>query len=81
MQKRARAVGEDMRRLGGRLGQQERELVASEPRDRVVQAHRCEQLLGDPPQRTVADLMAEGVVQLLEAVDIDQCERERSFVA
>ena len=59
---------------GGR--QQDRELVAAQARDRVAVADAVVQALGELDQQQVADVVAKGVVDLLEAVEIEQQERQ-----
>ena len=60
---------------------QDRELVAAEPRDRVDLAHAAAQPLRHLTQQLVAGRVAERVVDLLEAVEIDQQQREALAVA
>ena len=62
--------------VGGR-GQQDRELVAAEPGDRVALADAFLQALGELHQQQVADVVAERVVDLLEAVEVEQQQRQR----
>src|SRR5918995_6687479 len=52
--------------------QHERELVPAEPRERVVLAHRAAQPRPDLAQHLVARVMAQGVVELLEPVEVDE---------
>ena len=66
----------------GRVGQQRRELVAAVAADDVdVGAQRVGQDAGDGHQGRVAGLVAVGVVELLEVVDIEHEQRERGVVA
>ncbi len=60
------------RRLGG-IGQQDRELAATEPDHRAgcAGAGAAEQALGDEPQHRVAGPAPEDVVDLLEAVEVE----------
>ena len=60
-----------------RLGQEDRELVAPEARDRVHRAEQSPQPLRELLQQKVAELVAEGVVDLLEPVEVHGEERER----
>jgi len=53
-------------------GQQHNELVAAEPADDVAFAQPLAEALADRPQDQVPAGMTEGVVDLLEAVEIDQ---------
>ena len=50
--------------------EQDDELVAAEPRQRVAGAHGPTQPFADDPEQLVADLVAEVVVDELEAVDV-----------
>ena len=66
------------RRRRGRLravGADDCELVAAEPRDKSTFAGSL-QADGDLPQQRVADRMAEHVVDVLEAVEVDADHRE-----
>ena len=62
---------------GGDLGQQHGELVAAEPGDGVDLAQRAAQPLADLNQELVAVVVAEGVVDLLEPVQVEQQQRSR----
>lgn len=53
-------------------GQQDRELVAAQSRHRVGFAQCLRQSRVDLRQQLVADVMIQGVVHLLEAVEVDQ---------
>ena len=53
-----------------------RELVAAEPRERVVVAHAGAEPRPDLAQHLVAGMVAQRVVELLEAVEVDEQERE-----
>ena len=55
-----------------------RELVAAEPRERVAAPQRVAQPLGDVAQQPVAVVVAERVVDLLEAVEVDQQQADQS---
>ena len=59
----------------------ERELVATEPGQRVAGADRCGDPLGDGAQQLVADWVAQGVVDVLEAVEIEQQDRDHAAFA
>ena len=54
----------------------DRELVAAQPRQRVVLAQQLLQPRADLAQHLVAGVVAERVVELLEAVEVDQQQRE-----
>ena len=58
-----------------RAGKHRLEFVAAEAADLAVVAHHRLQPLGDLPEQGVADRMAERVVDVLEAVEIDQEQR------
>ncbi len=57
--------------------QDERELVATQPRHGVGIAHALRQPLGGLPQHHVARGVAEAVVDRLEVVEVDEEQRER----
>ena len=52
------------------------EFVAALPADRVRAAHAIHQALGDGLQQLVADRMAQGIVDVLEAVQIQEQHRD-----
>ena len=61
------------RRLGVRDGRQQHgELVAAEPGDHVLGPQRAADPLGDVLEQPVAHLVPEGVVDLLEPVEVEQ---------
>jgi hypothetical protein len=60
---------------------QDGELVAAEPRDDVLGAHDQSEPLGHGLEQTVADRMAEGVVDRLEIVDVDAERRGAALAA
>ena len=73
---------------GGRAGvapvgfeQDDRELVAADPRGHVREPDVVADRLGDVLQGSVARLMAQRVVDLLEAVDVDEQQRGLGVVA
>ena len=59
----------------GHALQQDHELVAAEARERVTGPDGATETVPDDPQDLVADLMAEGVVDDLEAVDVAEEKR------
>ena len=61
----------------GQLGQQDQELVAAEPREHP-RALDPAQAAGDPAQQAVAGAVAEGVVDELEVVEVDEQQRDRA---
>ena len=54
----------------------DRELVAAEPRERVAGPQRLLQARADLAQHLVAGRVPERVVELLEAVEVDQQQRD-----
>ena len=63
------------------LGLQDRELVAAEPADRVGLAQAGVQPLGDRLEQQVAAGQTEGVVDALEAVEVEQQHRRHAVGA
>ena len=61
--------------------QEHGELVAAEPGDHVAGAQRALDPLRDDLEQPVADLVAEGVVDLLEPVEVEEEQRERLAAA
>ena len=59
------------RRVVGPVLEQDRELVTPEAADGVAAARAFAQPLGDPEQHLVAGLVAEGVVDVLEVVEVE----------
>ena len=62
----------------GRVGQQDAELVAAEPRDHVLLSEGRAQALGHLLQQAVAGVVAERVVDLLEVIEVDQHHGRRA---
>ena len=56
----------------GHVGQQNRELVAADPRDRVLRTQPTLDSTGDLLEERVADQVPERVVDVLEAVDVEK---------
>ena len=73
----AHVVGDLPRLVERTADQQHAELVAAEPRDRVRIAHRFAQQLGHFAQHAVAREMSAGVVDDLEAVEIEVTQHVR----
>jgi len=65
----------------GDTTEQHRELVPAQPGDGVALAHDRAQALADALDDDVAVEMAEGVVDLLEAVEVHQQDRNRAVAA
>ena len=61
--------------------EQDRELVAADPRDDVALANAADEQARDLDQRFVAGLMAEAVVDRLQAVEVDEQQRGLLVVA
>ena len=61
----------------GRPEREDDELVAADAGDRVGLAHDRLEPAGDRPQHRVPDLVAADVVDALEAVEVDDEQRER----
>jgi hypothetical protein len=59
------------------LRQQQGELVAAKAGDGIMGTHDTRQGLGDLDQELVSSLMAIGVIERLEAVEIQIAERQR----
>ena len=67
------------RRVG--LVHQQRKLVAADARDDVALAQAGLQAVGAIEQHAVADFVAQAVVDLLEAVEVEQQQRQRTAAA
>ena len=80
---RAQDLGRQGRGVGGlrELGLHQRELVAAEPGQGVAGADRARDPAGHRAQQLVADRMAERVVDLLEAVEIEEEDRGHATFA
>ncbi len=75
-ERRAQAVGQlDGGAAVPQVGDQHRELVAAQAREDVGRSQRLPQALGGVDEQRVALLVAERVVDLLEAVEVDQQQR------
>ena len=61
-------------RSGRVVGDHNRELVAAEPEDLLVRADRAQEDAGERREHLVARRVAEGVVDLLEVVDVEEHE-------
>ena len=77
---RVGAIGDDAGSGGLGLGHDDGELVAADAREQVRAAHGAGQVRRDVDQDLIAGLVAEGVVDGLELVDVDEGQRERSAV-
>ena len=72
----ARARAPSRRSAGPTADLHDGELVAAEARHRVGFAHAAAQALGDRLEQRVADGMAERIVDLLEAIEVEAKHRE-----
>ena len=72
------ALGERFRLLVGDVGSEDRELVAAQPREQLVAAHLGRHFAGHPDQQGVAGAVAEGVVDVLELVEVEEQQRHAS---
>ncbi len=66
------------RRLG-QLGQHDREFVAAQAAQAVARPQNLPQALGDLDQQEIAGVMAEAVIDLLEAVQVEQQQGSRGL--
>src|SRR5438105_4538081 len=67
--------------FAGRFGQEDSELVAAVAADDVRLAQFVAQQFGALYQQGISELMSARVVDRFEVVEIDEHNRERSFVA
>ena len=77
----ARGVGEGDGLVGGGGLQQDGELVAADTAEGDVRRREAAEAIGDRPQQPVAGGVAEGLVHVAEAVEIDEDDRARHRVA
>ena len=70
-------AADDLRLVAVGVREQQRELVAAEPRGEILFAERLREDVGDLPQRGVAGVMALAVVDLLEVVEVEQEQAQR----
>ena len=71
----------DLVRRRARVGADDHELVAAQPRGQVAAPDRRSQALGDRAQQLVARPVAERVVDHLEAVQVQQQQRQAALAA
>ena len=76
----AYVIGAARSPITGTRRQQQRELVAAEAGEQVPGAGEGAQPVGGQPQQLVAGGVPEGVVDLLELVDVEQQQRDRVVV-
>ena len=66
----------ELRRVTRRLRRQHRELVAAQARHQTLRSDRLRQPRAEVAQQLVAEVVAERVVDLLEAIEVEQHHRE-----
>src|SRR6185295_12091116 len=76
----ADALRHRLRRLEGRLRRKDRKLFASQASDDVRVPALDAQQVGKASEHGVADVVAEGVVDALEEIEIEQQHGERTVV-
>ena len=54
------------------MRQDQHELIATKPRDRVRLAHRATQALGDRLEQLVSRIVAEGIVDAFEVIEVEK---------
>ena len=74
-------LADPVRLLGIAIGEDDRELVAADPRQHVALAGAAVENAGDLLDHAVADRVAEGVVDLLEVVEVERHQRPGGAVA
>ena len=62
------------------LGLDHRELVTTQARHRIGLAHDVDEVRGDRLEQRVAGRMPQGVVDLLEAVEVQEMQRDKLAV-
>ena len=75
------SIGHDLCLVGIRLRKQHGELVSAHPRQDVRLAHAMPERPGDALEEIIARLVAEGVVDVLEVVQIDHEHRALGAIA
>jgi hypothetical protein len=75
------ALRKGERSPGVRIGSDDHELVASQPAEHVTEPKPLRAALGDRPKKIVPDAVAEPVVDLLEAVEVERDQGERLSAA
>ncbi len=74
-------LGDVLGNVGVRIRQQDRELIAAEPGDRVGAAQAVAEQRGDRHDQAVSGLVAEGVVDGLEVVEVEHEQRAAVAIA
>ena len=74
---RAELLGRGLHHRFVGVVEHDRELVATQARDQIARADDRADPLRDVPEQLVTDGVAEAVVHFLEAVEVEQPERER----
>ena len=70
------ALGDRGGRVGVGVDQHDREFVAAQTKDRAGRRHRPREARTELTQQLVAGRVTEGVVDLLEVVEVDEEERQ-----
>ena len=73
----AQAFGDNKRAFGVRLRQNQCKLVAAKPRCGIDAAQFLSETICQSAQRVIAGIMANGIVQLLESVQVEHQEGQR----
>jgi hypothetical protein len=63
---------------GVRVHEHQRELIAAEPNEDVVAPQRTLEPAAEQPEQIITDRVAEGVVDLFEAVEVDEQQGNRA---
>ncbi len=63
------------------IPQQQQELVTAEARDRILRAHAAGEPFGDHDQQSIASRVTMGVIDGLEAIQIQIADRQQTLVA
>src|SRR5579864_8867963 len=74
---RADTLGDRPCRVGSRSRQDEREFVTTGTREQISLADRCADRTHRLNEDRVAGEMAERIVDVFEAVEVDDCQRDR----
>ena len=81
LDERAQLLGQDRALLDVGLGEDQHEFLAAVAADDVARPQVAGEDLGDAAQDDVAALVAVGVVDHLEVVDVDEGDPQRAVVA
>jgi hypothetical protein len=75
------AVGQHAQHLVGDVRDQDREFVSAQAREYLIAAHLPADLAGHPDQHRVAGAVAEGIVDVLEIVQVEEQQGDARIVA